>query len=442
VIENSAKINVFWFRRDLRLNDNCGLFRALASSKPVLPIFIFDTDILDKLESKKDRRVEFIYNALVEIQNELKKFGSSILVRHEKPVEVFKQLTKHYNIEEVYANHDYEPDAVKRDKAVKDFLNSEGIELITFKDQVIFEKDEIIKDNGLPYTVYTPYSKKWKSSLIKNDHKPYKTEKYFSNFYKTKSFIIPALKEIGFIKTGTPFPAKKLRKNLIKKYDKTRDYPALEGTSRLGVHLRFGTVSIRKLVSEAIKLNQTWLNELIWREFFMMILYQYPLVVKESFRREYDNIKWRNDEKDFKAWCKGKTGYPIVDSGMRELNETGFIHNRIRMITASFLTKHLLIDWRWGETYFASKLLDYELSSNNGNWQWTAGTGCDAAPYFRVFNPEIQTKKFDPELTYIKKWVPEFNSPDYPKPIVEHSFARKRAIEMYKESLSKYKSKR
>lgn len=434
----SNKLNIFWFRRDLRLNDNCGLFNALRSSNPVLPVFIFDTDILNKLEDKNDKRVEFIHNAVEEIHSELTGIGSSLLVLHGKPIKVFNQITEKFSIGEVFANHDYEPYAIKRDNEVKDFLKSKEIKFNTYKDQVIFEKQEIIKDNGTPYTVYTPYCKKWKSGLKKDDYKSYSSEKYFEKFYITKPFKLLSIEEIGFIKSGVLFSSKKLKKGIIKKYDKFRDYPAIEGTSRLSVHLRFGTVSIRKLVSEAVKLNQTWLNELIWREFFMMILYHYPKAVNNSFRTEYDNIKWRNDEKEFNAWCEGKTGYPIVDAGMRELNETGFMHNRVRMITASFLTKHLFIDWRWGETYFASKLLDYELSSNNGNWQWAAGTGYDAAPYFRVFNPEIQTKKFDPELIYVKKWVPEFNSIQYPKPIVEHSFARNRAVETYREALKKY----
>lgn len=438
---DSQKINIFWFRRDLRLNDNCGLFHALTSANPVLPVFIFDTDILDNLEDKKDKRIEFIYNALIEIQNELKKFGSSLLVLHGKPVEEFKQLTEQFNIGSVYTNHDYEPYAIKRDNAVKDFLSTKGIGFNTYKDQVIFEKKEIVKDNGSPYTVYTPYGKKWKVELKYEDYKSYKTEKHYGNFLKVKVFKIPSLGEIGFLKTGALFPPKKLRREIIKKYESTRNYPAIPGTSRLSVHLRFGTVSIRELVGEALKLNQTWLDELIWREFFMMILHNFPYVVNSPFNPAYENILWRNNENEFKAWCEGKTGYPIVDAGMRELSETGFMHNRVRMITAGFLIKHLLVDWRWGETFFASKLLDYELSSNNGNWQWAAGTGCDAAQYFRVFNPEIQTKKFDPDLKYIKKWVPEFNSPEYPKPIVEHSFARNRAIETYKTALERYRKK-
>ncbi|MGE5861433.1 MAG: cryptochrome/photolyase family protein [Ignavibacteria bacterium] len=436
----SGKINVFWFRRDLRLEDNCGLFNALASQNLVLPIFIFDSDILDRLEDKNDRRVEFIYNAVEEIRNELIKHGSSLLVMHLKPIDAFKQLIKQFNIEEVFTNHDYEPYAIRRDSAVKDFLNSNGIGFKTYKDQVIFEKDEIVKENHSPYTIYTPYSKRWKAKLTSTDYQSFKTKRLFGNFFKTKPFKIPFLKDIGFIKTGESIPSRELRKNIIMRYEKNRDYPAIEGTSRLSVHLRFGTISIRKLVNEALKLNKKWLDELIWREFYMMILFHYPRVVNYSFRSEFDNIKWRNNENEFLAWCEGKTGYPMVDAGMRELNETGYMHNRARMITASFLTKHLLIDWRWGETYFTSKLLDYELASNNGNWQWAAGTGCDAAPYFRIFNPDTQQKKFDPEFKYIQKWVVEFNSPEYPRPIVEHSFARSRAIEAYRKAIEKYKS--
>ncbi len=431
----SGRINIFWFRRDLRLNDNCGLFHALKSSNPVLPVFIFDTDILDKLEEKKDARVEFIHRAIEEIHSELTRLGSTLFILHSKPADAFKKLAERFDIEEVFTNRDYEPDAIKRDMKVKDCLDSGGIKFNSFKDQVIFEKEEITKADGSPYSVYTPYGKKWKSALKEDDYESYNTRKYFRNFVKTEVTRVPALDEIGFLKTGIRFPSKELKKDIIKQYHKTRDYPAAAGTTRLSVHLRFGTVSIRELVSEAVKLNETWLNELIWREFFMMILYHFPQVAAKCFRAEYENIKWRNDEKEFEAWCKGKTGYPIVDAGMRELNLTGYMHNRTRMITAGFLTKHLLIDWRWGERYFASRLLDYELSSNNGNWQWAAGTGCDAAPYFRIFNPLAQTKKFDPDLTYVKRWVPEFGSADYPKPIVEHKYARNRALEAYSRAL-------
>jgi deoxyribodipyrimidine photo-lyase len=438
----NSKINIFWFRRDLRLNDNCGLFHALSSSNPVLSVFIFDTNILDKLEDKKDRRVEFIRNALEEIQKELTKFGSSLLVLHGKPIEVFNRLTEKYDIKAVYTNRDYEPDAIKRDDSVKELLNSKGIEFHTFKDQVIFEKDEIVTDKRKPYTVYTPYMRKWKSMLGENSVKIFHTEKHYGNFYKTNSFILPSLEAIGFEKTGSKFPSKEIRKDIIKKYHNVRDYPALEGTTRLSVHLRFGTVSIRELVKEALRFSEKWLDELIWREFYMMILHSFPHVVNKSFRPEYEKIKWRNVEKEFEAWCEGRTGYPIADAGMRELNETGYMHNRSRMITASFLTKHLLIDWRWGERYFAGKLLDYELASNNGNWQWAAGSGCDAAPYFRIFSPDLQAEKFDPELIYIKKWVKEYGTPGYPKQIVEHNFARNRAIETYRAAVEKKSNKK
>ena len=438
----NLKINIFWFRRDLRLNDNCALFHALNSSNPVLPVFIFDTDILEKLGDKKDRRVEFIHNAAAEIQNELAKHGSSLLVFHGKPIEVFRNLTENYSIESVFTNHDYEPGATKRDESVSEFLNSKGIQFKTFKDQVIFEKDEILTEKGKCYTLYSPYMLKWKLKLAESPVKIFHTEKHYGNFYKTEPFNLPTLKEIGFEKTGSVFPSGEIRKDIIKKYHNIRDYPALIGTSRLSVHLRFGTVSIRELVKEASKLSEKWLDELIWREFFMMILNNFPKVVTNSFRPEYDKIKWRNDEKEFKAWCEGKTGYPFVDAGMRELNQTGYMHNRARMITASFLTKHLLIDWRRGERYFAQKLLDYELSSNNGNWQWSAGCGCDAAPYFRIFNPELQAEKFDPEKIYIKKWVEEYGTPDYPKPIVEHNFARNRAVNTYRETVEKKSKKK
>lgn len=437
----SGKINIFWFRRDLRLNDNCGLFNALALPNPVLPLFIFDTDILDRVEDKKDKRVEFIHKAIEEIQNQLVRFGSSILALYGKPIDIFKQLIGQYNIEAIFTNQDYEPDAIKRDNAIEHFLNSNGIMFKTFKDQVIFEKDEVVKENGSVYTVYTPYNRKWKAKLKKSDYQNYRTEKYSDNFYKSKPLRIPSLSEIGFKKSGCKFPQREIRKDIIKKYHNTRDYLAADGTSRLSVHLRFGTVSIRELVKEALKLNQKWLDELIWREFYMMILFHYPSVVINSFRPAYDKIKWRNNENEFEAWCEGKTGYPIVDAGMRELNQTGYMPNRVRMITASFLTKHLLIDWRWGERYFADKLLDYELASNNGNWQWAAGSGCDAAPYFRIFNPMIQTKKFDPELAYVKRWVPEYYSKSYPKPIVEHTFGRKRALEIYYKALIRGKEK-
>jgi deoxyribodipyrimidine photo-lyase len=430
------KINVFWFRRDLRLEDNAGLHHALNSGNPVLPIFIFDTEILYKLDNKTDSRVDFIHRALVEIDIELKQAKSSLLTLSGNPTDVWKKLVTEYDIEEVFTNHDDEPYAIKRDSDIKKILDEHGIKFSTYKDQVIFEKDEVVKPDGKPYTIYTPYSNTWRKKFEKNDIISYITKDNFNNFLKLKSKII-SLDEIGFKETEIEFPSKKIRKDIIKNYENTRDTPSIDGTSKLSVHLRFGTVSPRMLVKEALKLNDVWLRELIWREFFMMILYHFPHSAVSSFRPEYDRIKWRNNETEFDAWCNGNTGFPIVDAGIRELNATGFMHNRVRMITASFLCKDLLIDWRWGERYFAEKLLDYELSSNVGNWQWAAGTGCDAAPYFRIFNPYTQQEKFDPDLKYVKKWVPEFDTLDYTQPIVDHKSARERTLKAYKEALNK-----
>lgn len=435
------KINIFWFRRDLRLDDNAGLFHALKSGIPVLPLFIFDTDILDKLDNKKDARVEFIHNSLKEIQNELIKYGSSLLILKGRPSQVFNRLINEYDVEAVYTNNDYEPYALERDKKIKEFLASNKVNFCSFKDQVIFEKDEVVKSDGKPYTVFTPYSKAWLKRFKENPPEKFDCKKYFTNFHKTQSAEFPSLNDIGFSESGIEFPPRLIKKSILKNYESKRDFPAIDGTSKLSVHLRFGTVSPRLLVTEAEKINEVWLKELIWREFFMMILFHFPYTAEKAFRPEYDLIEWRNNENEFSAWCEGKTGYPIVDAGMRELNSTGYMHNRVRMITASFLTKHLLIDWRWGERYFADKLLDYEMSSNVGNWQWAAGTGCDAAPYFRVFNPALQTEKFDSKLEYIKKWVPELDSDSYPKPVVEHKYARELAIKTYKEALNKSGSK-
>lgn len=430
------KISIFWFRRDLRLDDNAALFHSLKSGYKVLPIFIFDKNILDKLEDKKDSRVEFIHQALSRIQEKLILLESSLLVQYGNPKEVWKDLIEDFEIAEVFTNHDYEKYAIERDKEIGELLNANGIAFYTFKDQTIFEKKEILSGAGTPYTVFTPYSRKWKETLNDFYLKSYPTENYFQNLVKVSVFKCPSLQEIGFEEGGNRFPKNEINEELIKKYDELRDIPSVLGTSRLSIHLRFGTVSIRKLVLKAKVLNEKWLNELIWRDFYMNILYNFPHISEgKSFRKEYDNIVWRNNETEFQKWCEGKTGYPIVDAGMRELNETGFMHNRVRMITASFLIKHLLIDWRWGEAYFAEKLLDFDFSANNGGWQWAASSGCDATPYFRIFNPTSQTQKFDPELKYIKKWIPELNSFDYPKPIVEHSFARERVLKVYKEAL-------
>ncbi|MBP9151425.1 MAG: deoxyribodipyrimidine photo-lyase [Flavobacteriales bacterium] len=430
-----TEVCIFWFRRDLRLDDNAGLYHALCSEKSVLPIFIFDENILSKLEYKQDRRVDFIYRTLENLQSELKKLGSDLLIFHGKPLEIYRKLISDYSVKTVFTNHDYEPYAQKRDSEISDFLNQNGIEFKTFKDQSIFERDEVLKDDGKPYTVYTPYSKKWKAKLNGFYLKSYPTEKYFGNFLKFDSKQIPSLEELGFQRTDVSIPSPAFELDIIKNYHNTRDIPSVLGTSRLSVHLRFGTISIRKLAKLASETNEKFLNELIWRDFYMMILWHFSHVVNGAFRPAYDKIEWEKNEQHFDAWCKGETGYPIVDAGMRELNETGFMHNRVRMIVASFLTKHLLLDWRWGEAYFARKLLDFELSSNNGGWQWAAGSGCDAAPYFRVFNPYLQTEKFDPQLKYIQKWVPEFQGLTYARPIVDHKFARQRAIDRYQKAL-------
>jgi len=433
------QISIFWFRRDLRLDDNAGLYHALKTGMAVLPIFIFDKNILDKLEDKNDGRVEFIHQAILSLNEKLIEFGSSIKVFYSTPEKVFKDLTKEYTIQSVFTNHDYEPYADERDGAVKDFLSKHKIEVKTYKDQCIFEKEEVTKDDGKPYTIFTPYSRKWKLRLTDFHVKAYPNKKYFKHFIQTKTFNIPTLNEMGFEKSELEFPLTTISKSIVTNYKEQRDFPAIKGTSKLSVHLRFGTVSIRALAKQALVLNETWLNELIWRDFYMMILYHFPHAAINSFKPQYDRIEWRNNESEFKAWCEGKTGFPIVDAGMRELNETGFMHNRVRMIVASFLVKDLLIDWRWGEAYFAKKLLDFDLSANNGGWQWAAGSGCDAAPYFRVFNPTEQTKKFDPKYEYIKKWIPEFNTAKYPKPIVDHASARLRVLAVYKEALSENK---
>lgn len=428
-------VNIFWFRRDLRLNDNAGLYHALRAGAPVIPIFIFDRNILDELQDKTDRRVEFIHDAVSAMQEELHKKGSSLEVFYGHPKEVFESLLKKYKVVGVFANEDYEPYARERDESIGQLLANAGATMQLFKDQVIFHKNEVVKNDGKPYTVFTPYSRQWKAKLKPFYYRPYPVAKYAGNFFQQAARRMPSLESMGFKAAGKPFPPEKPDEVLLKHYDKERDYPS-KSTSRMGIHLRFGTISIRQLAEKALSLNQVYLNELIWREFYQMILWHFPHVGKgEAFKKEYDHIKWRNNKAEFERWCNGTTGYPIVDAGMRELNETGFMHNRVRMITASFLIKHLLIDWRWGEEYFAEKLLDFDFASNNGGWQWAASSGCDAAPYFRIFNPALQTKRFDPDLTYIKQWVPEFQEFNYPAPMVAHEFARERCLRVYKEGL-------
>lgn len=434
---NNTPISVFWFRRDLRIEDNAGLYHALKSGLPVLPLFIFDTDILSLLEDKADKRVQYIYNEVSRLCDELKEHGSSIIIKLGKPATVWKELMQEYDIKAVFTNHDYEPYGKERDAKIGEMLLSKGITFQTYKDCVIFEKDEVAKDDGLPYTVFTPYSRKWKGKLEKFYYKPYPTTKYAKHFLQTKPLHLPALKEIGFEHSDFEYPPRVIKNALISNYDKTRDIPGIEGTSHLGLHLRFGTLSIRKLLAYALDRNQTYVGELIWRDFYHQILWHFPYVAKGAFRKEYDAIQWRNDEKEFALWCQGKTGIPIVDAGMRELNETGYMHNRVRMITASFLTKHLLIDWRWGEAYFAEKLLDFDLSANNGGWQWSAGCGTDAAPYFRIFNPLSQADKFDKDRKYINHWVPEAGTSSYPAPIVDLNEGRDRCLAAYKKALAK-----
>ncbi len=427
-------MNVFWFRRDLRLDDNAGLFQALNSSETVLPIFIFDPDILSELP-KDDARVTFIYQQLEKINAELEKHRSSLAVFYGEPEKVFSEIIKKHRVKAVFANRDYEPYARKRDKAVSDLLEKHGIAFKNSKDQVIFEENEIVKSDGNPYIVFTPYANKWLETFSKTELPRYRSEMLLANLEK-HNYDFPTLKSIGFETSKIKVKAFDISAKLVNDYEQNRNFPAQDQTSKLSPHLRFGTVSIRKVIAKADAAhNKTFLKELIWREFFMQILWHFPHTVTKSFRPKYDNIQWCYSETDFQKWRDGQTGYPIVDAGMRQLNQTGTMHNRVRMIVASFLCKHLLLDWRWGEAYFAEKLLDYEQSSNIGNWQWAAGSGVDAAPYFRIFNPAKQQKKFDKNLKYIKKWVPEFGTDNYPKPIIDHKQARERCLKVYGDAL-------
>lgn len=428
-------VNIFWFRRDLRLEDNTALYHALKTRENVLPIFICNPDIIERLEFSPAERFNFIYENLKEIKGKLEKFGSSLAVLYGRPIDVFKDLLTKYHICSVYTNRDYEPYSTYLDLYVGRFLSINKIEFLSYKDHVIFEKDELVKADGKPYTVFTAYKNRFIEKFNNESVRPYDSSDYFDNFLRTKPFIMPSCEELGFKKMDIKFPSKKLSQRFLEEYSSSKDIPSKNGTSRLSVHLRFGTISIRKVTAMASLHSPSFFSELIWRNFFSQILWFYPHVATRAFKPAYDNIEWENNQDHFQAWCEGKTGYPIVDAGMRELNNTGFMHNRLRMITASFLCKNLLIDWRWGEAYFARKLLDYDLASNNGGWQWCAGTGCDAAPYFRIFNPELQAKKFDEDFEYIRKWVPEFETPDYPKPIIDLKFARERALSRYAKAL-------
>jgi len=428
------KVAVFWFRRDLRLEDNTGLLRALNGPVPVLPVFIFDTGILSRLEDRYDRRVDYIHGALTKLNEDLAVAGTRLHTYYGLPLDIFRQLWEQYDVEAVYCNRDYEPEALRRDLEILEFFSERSVRFHAFKDQVVFDKGDVLKKDLTPYTVYTPYAARWKERL--GSFLPEPLPNYSTNFVKTGFAAIPSLRDLGFLKTDMMFTRPVLDTALIKHYKNYRDFPAMDHTSHLGMALRFGTVSIRKCVDFALQYSDEWLSELIWREFFMQILYHFPYVVNGSFKKQYDQIAWCNNEKEFHRWCDGTTGYPFVDAGMRQLNQTGYMHNRARMVAAGFLCKHLLIDWRWGEAYFARKLNDYDLAANNGNWQWAAGSGCDAAPYFRVFNPQLQAEKFDSDFEYIKKWVPEWGTAAYPDPLIDHETARKRAIGIYRDALT------
>jgi len=432
------KVSIFWFRRDLRLDDNLGFLQALKGVYPVLPIFIFDKDILNELPND-DARVSYIFEQLQIMRKELQEnYESSIGMFYDKPINIFEKLLEDYDIQAVFTNTDYEPYAKERDSQIQNLLKNKEIEFFSYKDQVIFEKSEVVKSDDTPYLVYTPYMKKWKEVFKSHDLKIYYTNDYLSNLIGNTRLPNLSLSDIGFKKSSIQFPEYDVTPTTIQEYENNRNLPAKESTSNLSPHLRFGTISIRKVLKKALNAeNETFWNELIWREFFMQILYHYPETVTDAFKSKYDNIKWRNNEKEFELWKKGKTGYPMVDAGMRQLNKTGLMHNRVRMVVGSYLCKHLLIDWRWGEAYFAEKLLDYEMSSNVGNWQWVAGCGVDASPYFRIFNPQSQLEKFDKDKEYIKQWIPEYNTKDYPERMVDHKEARERCLQVYKKAVKK-----
>lgn len=429
---------IFWHRRDLRIEDNAGLYKALKSGMKVVPVFIFDTTILGKLP-ENDQRIIFIRQAVESLRDAYRAEGGDLSVFYGDPVKLIPELAEKHRVEAVFTNRDYEPDALRRDESIYEKLQSKDIAFKGAKDHVIFEKDEVLKQDGTPYTVFTPYMRRWKEKLTDFYLKAYPVKKYVSGLSdEAFSKAMPSLKEMGFEGRQTmEFPSARIPRKIIEHYDETRDLPAIHGTSRMSMHLRFGTVSIRKLASVAREENEKYFNELVWRDFYQMIIFHFPHSATDAFKKEYDRIQWSRNERHFRAWCEGKTGYPLVDAGMRELNETGFMHNRVRMVTASFLSKHLLLDWRWGAAYFAEKLLDFELASNNGGWQWAAGCGCDAAPYFRVFNPALQLGKFDKDLRYVRKWVPEHGTAEYPEPIVDHKQARDKAITTYKKYLNR-----
>ena len=428
---------LFWHRRDLRIDDNKGLFEALKQNEIVHPIFIFDKSILDKLPNN-DQRILFIYQEIESLKKSYQNLGSDLWVYYGEPSEIIPKIAQELNCSSVYFNNDYESYALQRDEEIQVSLNNIKIKFIGNKDHVIFEKNEVLKDDGKPYTIFTPYSRKWKANLKEEDLREYSIEKHSGNLVqKQLEKALITLEEMGFeSKVLHEFPDRIANNEILNNYHLSRNFPAVKGTSKLSLHLRFGTISIRKLALIAREQNETYLNELIWRDYYQMIIFHFPKSAENSFKAQYDKIIWEKNEVHFDAWCTGKTGYPIVDAGMRELNATGFMHNRVRMVVASFLTKHLLLDWRLGAAYFAEKLLDFELASNTGGWQWAAGCGCDAAPYFRVFNPQAQQEKFDKSFEYIKKWVPEYGTSSYPEPIIEHKFARERILQRFKSALN------
>jgi deoxyribodipyrimidine photo-lyase len=468
-----------WFRRDLRSFDHAALYHALVEARAVYCAFVFDREILDKLPDAADRRVEFIWESVAELAVEFAKNGGALIVRHGFARRAIPELAILLKANAVYANHDYEPVARDRDAEVGEALKQRGIAFVTSKDQVIVEHGEILTRGGEPFRVFTPYKRAWLQALTPSHVEPYPVERYIDALAKPPTRLVggmPSLKAMGFARTnletlgvGTGMSGASALltdfKKRIGRYREARDYPAVKGPSYLSVHLRFGTVSIRALASFAHGRSlrpggegaATWLSELIWRDFYAQILWHHPQVVAHAFKAEYDALEFPNDPDWFAAWCEGRTGYPIVDAAMRQLNTTGYMHNRLRMITASFLVKDLLVDWRLGEKYFADKLIDFDLASNNGGWQWAASTGCDAQPYFRIFNPVTQSERFDPAGKFIRRYVPEIaelandeiHAPwrvsdsvqqakgavighDYPPPIVDHGAAREAVLALFK----------